>query len=213
MTNPIPSHHKAITYNNPGQISTSIRTVETPLPGPGEILIHLTHSGVCSSDLGIMTTTVGFPPAPLHQIGGHEGIGTVVAFGPNTQGTTPLEIGDRVGIKWVAYICGVCMSCLSGRDALCEKVRVSGFGTPGTFQEYVVSSASYVTPIPGGLGSEVAAPMLCGGVTVYSALRKSGAQPVGFIIFVAILEDLDGNRMSECPGYADCSSERRATSW
>lgn len=128
-----------------------------------------------------MTTTVGFPPAPLHQVGGHEGIGRVVAFGPDTHGSTPLEIGDRVGVKWVAYICGVCMSCLSGHDALCEKVRVSGFGTPGTFQEYVVSPASYVTPIPEGLESEVAAPMLCGGVTVYAALRKSGAQPVSLL--------------------------------
>lgn len=182
----LPQTHKAIIYPSPGTIATSITTIPTPRPGPGEVLVHLTHSGVCNSDLGILKNSVGFPPTPANQIGGHEGVGSIVAFGPSTEGTAlggNLKLGDRVGIKWVSSICGNCHPCLAGRDALCENVKVSGYVTPGTFQEYVIAPAGYVTPIPEGVKSEVAAPMLCGGLTVYAALRKSGAQPVGSASF------------------------------
>lgn len=67
-------------------------------------------------------------------------------------------------------------ACLEGHDGVCFNGKVSGYFTPGTFQQYVLAPASYVTPIPDGLSSAEAAPMLCAGVTVYSALRKSGAQ-------------------------------------
>ncbi|KAK4210934.1 chaperonin 10-like protein [Rhypophila decipiens] len=183
----LPKTHKAIVYPSPGStpLKTAITTIPTPRPAPGEVLVRLTHSGVCSSDLGILTNSVGFPPTPENQVGGHEGVGHVVAFGESTADTAlagNLKIGDRVGIKWVSAICGCCMPCLSGRDALCEKVKVSGYVTPGTFQEYVIAPATYVTPIPEGLESEIAAPMLCGGLTVYSALRKSGAQAGDFVV-------------------------------
>jgi alcohol dehydrogenase, propanol-preferring len=67
--------------------------------------------------------------------------------------------------------------CLSGHDASCQNIKVSGYYTPGTFQQYVVSAAHYVTPIPEGLDDKDAACHLCAGVTVYSALRKSSAKP------------------------------------
>ena len=67
-------------------------------------------------------------------------------------------------------------ACLEGHDGICFNGKISGYYTPGTFQQYVVSPANYVTPIPDGLASAEAAPMLCAGVTVYSALRKSGVQ-------------------------------------
>ncbi len=174
----VPSHHKAVVYNNPGHISTAVETVETPTPGAGEILVHLTHSGVCSSDLAIVKESwASLPPTPKGQIGGHEGIGSVVAFGPGAD-KCALKLGDRVGIKWMASVCGTCMPCLSGFDASCSSGKISGFFTPGTFQQYVVTAANYVTPIPDGLPSEIAAPLLCGGVTVFAALKKSGAHAV-----------------------------------
>lgn len=67
-------------------------------------------------------------------------------------------------------------ACLAGRDGVCFNGKISGYYTPGTFQEYVCGPANYVTPIPEGLDSAAAAPMLCGGVTVYAALRKSAAK-------------------------------------
>jgi alcohol dehydrogenase, propanol-preferring len=66
--------------------------------------------------------------------------------------------------------------CLAGHDAICDNCKVSGYYTPGTFQQYVVSPAHYVTPIPDGLSDVDAAPQLCAGVTVYAALKKSNAQ-------------------------------------
>jgi len=113
-------------------------------------------------------------PTSPGQVGGHEGIGSIVKMGPANDLAT-VKVGDRVGIKWIAAVCGTCPACLSGHDGVCFNQRVSGYYTPGTFQQYVTSQATYVTPIPDGLDSAAAAPMLCAGVTVFSALRKSGA--------------------------------------
>ena len=68
-------------------------------------------------------------------------------------------------------------ACLTGHDAMCTAGQISGYYTAGTFQQYVCSAANYVTPIPDNVDSAAAAPLLCGGVTVYSALRKCGASP------------------------------------
>lgn len=178
----VPSHHKAIIYDKPGEISTKIETIETPKPGVGEVLINLTHSGVCHSDQAVMTNRWTWLPAPTQagQVGGHEGVGKVVAFGPGAE-SSGLKIGDRVGIKWMAGVCGNCMPCLAGRDACCTSGKISGYFTPGTFQQYALAPAHYVTPIPDGLASDLAAPLLCGGVTVYAGLKKSLAQPVSLM--------------------------------
>src|SRR5258708_7071108 len=113
-----------------------------------------------------------YPPTPTGQVGGHEGVGVVVQLGPNCEGTS-IKLGQRVGIKYVAGVCMNCDHCLEGMEALCEKGTYSGFYTPGTFQQYVLGPANYVTPIPDGVDSAAAAPMLCAGLTVYTALRKS----------------------------------------
>ncbi|KAI5370094.1 Putative GroES-like superfamily, alcohol dehydrogenase-like, NAD(P)-binding domain superfamily [Septoria linicola] len=173
----IPKKYKAVIYDEPGKISTKVVELDTPEPGPGEVLVNLTHSGVCHSDLGVMTNRWAGLPAPTQpgQVGGHEGVGKVVKLGPGTENST-VKVGDRVGIKWISAICDSCPACHAGHDGVCFNQKVSGYYTPGTFQQYVLGPASYVTPIPDSLPSDAAAPMLCAGVTVYSALRKSGAQ-------------------------------------
>lgn len=72
--------------------------------------------------------------------------------------------------------------CLSGSDGLCLNGKISGYYTPGTFQQYVLGPIDYVTPIPNTVPSEQAAPMLCAGVTVYAALKRSKAQPGDFVV-------------------------------
>lgn len=172
----LPKTYKGAVYDQPGKISTKIVDLEMPEPGPGEVLINLTHSGVCHSDLGVMTNTwKALPfPTPSGQVGGHEGVGKIVKLGAGAD-TAGVKLGDRVGIKWMAGTCGNCQACLAGHDASCFSGKVSGYFTPGTFQQYVLSPANYVTPIPEGLDPAAAAPMLCAGVTVYSALRKAVA--------------------------------------
>jgi alcohol dehydrogenase, propanol-preferring len=71
---------------------------------------------------------------------------------------------------------------IAGADACCTNGKISGYYTPGTFQQYALAPATYVTPIPDALASDLAAPLLCGGVTVYSALKKSRAQPGEWVV-------------------------------
>ncbi|KAF7531275.1 hypothetical protein G7054_g9042 [Neopestalotiopsis clavispora] len=172
----IPKQHKAVVYDKPGSISTKIVLLDTPEPGPGEVLINLTHSGVCHSDFAVMTNAWDALPAPTPegQVGGHEGVGHVVKLGAGAE-STGIKIGDRVGIKWVASACGRC-------DGLCFNQKISGYYTPGTFQQYVTGPAAYVTPIPEGLDSALAAPLLCAGVTAYSALLRSQAKPGNWVV-------------------------------
>jgi propanol-preferring alcohol dehydrogenase len=73
-------------------------------------------------------------------------------------------------------------SCLENDDNTCEKQKISGYYTPGTFQQYVTTSATYATPIPDRIDSAAAAPILCAGLTVYSGLKKSGAKPGDWVV-------------------------------
>jgi len=184
-TGDLPKTYKGVVYDEPGKVSTKIVDLDMPEPGPGEVLINLTHSGVCHSDLGVMTNRWAGLPAPTQagQVGGHEGVGKIVKMGPGTE-TSSVKLGDRVGIKWISAICGSCPACLSGHDGVCFNQKVSGYYTPGTFQQYVLGPANYVTPVPESLPSDAAAPMLCAGVTVYSALRKSSAKSGDWVVLL-----------------------------
>ncbi|TAQ89794.1 hypothetical protein B7494_g1904 [Chlorociboria aeruginascens] len=178
----IPKKYKAMVYDKPGTISTKLEELATPEPGTGDVLVRLTHSGVCHSDMGVMENTWRILPYPTQpgQIGGHEGVGIVQKLGPGAEGK--VKVGDRVGIKWIASVCGACLACLEGRDGNCFNQKISGYYYPGTFQQYALAPANYVTPIPDALSSEDAAPLLCAGVTVYSALRKSDAQSGQWVV-------------------------------
>ncbi|KAF7552066.1 hypothetical protein G7Z17_g4585 [Cylindrodendrum hubeiense] len=118
---------------------------------------------------------------PDTQVGGHEGVGTIVQMGDGSD-MYGFGMGDRVGVKWLRETCGTCAYCLAGDDGLCAKQSASGLFQPGTFQQYVTAPARYLTPIPAKLSSEVAAPMLCAGMTSYAALRKSNAKPGNWMV-------------------------------
>ncbi|PSS03388.1 chaperonin 10-like protein [Coniella lustricola] len=181
----LPAKYKAAIYDEPGKISTKVVELDMPEPASGDVLIKLTHTGVCGSDLGLMTNRWRHMPVPTAagQVGGHEGIGHVVKLGPGTE-NSGVKVGDRVGIKWLAGICGSCQPCLNGYDAACERQKISGFYWPGTFQQYVTSPANYVTPIPDEVSSEAVAPLLCAGVTAYSALRKTNLKSGQWVVLM-----------------------------
>jgi len=73
-------------------------------------------------------------PTQPGQVGGHEGVGKIVKMGAGTE-TSSVKVGDRVGIKWLSGICGNCPPCLSGYDGQCFNQKISGYYTPGTFQQ------------------------------------------------------------------------------
>ncbi|KIP06462.1 hypothetical protein PHLGIDRAFT_128263 [Phlebiopsis gigantea 11061_1 CR5-6] len=162
-----------------------LQITEVPVPQPetlkpGECLVKLDCTGVCHTDLH--AAKGDWPiPAKTPLIGGHEGVGVVVAIGAHTQ-DSPIKLGDRVGIKWLADSCLDCELCRKGLEQSCLKGRYSGFTVDGTFSQYVLSYVRHVTPIPENLGSAEAASILCAGVTVYRAIKYSNARIGDWIV-------------------------------
>ena len=145
---------------SPGHL-TAIPAKIPPLT-PHQILLRITHTGVCYTDYEYYHHSV---PIAL----GHEGIGIVEAVGSSV---TTLQIGDRVGAGFGRDSCASCKYCTTGRDIWCYDRVVYGLGDTdqGTFSEYFVGNEGFVHKIPEGLSSEDAAPLQCAGATVYSAL-------------------------------------------
>ncbi|EPS41802.1 hypothetical protein H072_4258 [Dactylellina haptotyla CBS 200.50] len=165
--------NKAAVYANPGTTEIKILELEIPQPGTGQVLVRF-DLAVCKNSWSYLPY-----PTPPNQVGGHEGIGEVISIGSAVDDGM---IGKRVGIKWLNSACTECEFCLSALDASCPKVTVSGYYTPGTFQQYCLAAANYVTPIPESLSSEGAAPLLCGGMTVWSALKKADLKPDQWVV-------------------------------
>ncbi|EPQ25949.1 uncharacterized protein PFL1_06404 [Pseudozyma flocculosa PF-1] len=173
----IPTHHSAAVFEQHGG-PVEIKMVATPTPRglkPGEALVRLIYTGVCGTDHHVLR---GHWPieSKLPLVGGHEGAGVVVALGPGADAF--VDIGDRVGIKWLADSCLACDSCRRGLEPNCDKAE--GFSRDGTFQQYAVAAAKHLSPIPAGLSLKDAAPILCADVTVYTALRRADLVPGQF---------------------------------
>lgn len=166
--------------SEPGQNVIEIRDNEIPEPKDGQVLVKFSHSGVCHSDLHLMQLDWEWmnPAIVPGRVGGHEGVGKVVKLGPRV---TNLTVGQSVGVKWVARACLTCDNCLANRDGLCATADVSGGTVDGTFQEYAVQDAQYLTPIPDGLDPAETSVILCAGVTIYKAIKVAGLQQGDFI--------------------------------
>ncbi|KAM5343925.1 hypothetical protein ACJ41O_012462 [Fusarium nematophilum] len=156
-----------------GGFGFEIVRVGLPVPGPSDILVRLAVTGVCGTDIALASGEVG----PTTSILGHEGVGYVVQVGDGVS-KDQVTVGDRVGIAWLRDICGVCPFCLhAGGETRCKEQLNSGRKIDGTFAEYAVVPSRYVIHIPKrfDMPDELIAPVLCGGVTAYAALKKSGA--------------------------------------
>jgi propanol-preferring alcohol dehydrogenase len=145
----------------------------------GEVLVKVMYSGVCHTDLHVM---LGDWPmkSKLPLVGGHEGAGFIVAIGKGTM--SPIKVGQAVGIKWLANSCLSCEACARGNEPVCKDAQCSGFTVDGSFQQYAVSFAAHVTPIPESLSLDLAAPILCAGVTVFKAIKQAGTQPGDIVV-------------------------------
>lgn len=101
---------------------------------------------------------------PYHAIGGHEGVGVVVAPASSDL------LGKRVGVKWVWSSCGACKPCRRNNFMHCAAQQNTGKQVQGTLAQYVTAPTQHLSVIPAGLGAEVAAPLLCAGLTMVGAL-------------------------------------------
>lgn len=135
-----------------------------------EIEVKVTHCGVCHSDVHLVDNDWETSTYPL--VPGHEIIGAVSAKGKSVN---VLKRGDRVGIGWQSGACLTCDQCIAGKENLCsKKAATCSGGNFGGFADYVRVDSRFAFKIPDGLDSANAAPLLCGGITVYSPLRLYG---------------------------------------
>ncbi|KAG6918848.1 hypothetical protein DXG01_011253 [Tephrocybe rancida] len=145
---------------------------------PGECLVKIEYSGVCHSDLHIMKGDWQ-KKSILPLIGGHEAVGRVVAIGEHSDAGT-VKIGDRVGLKWIADavlpVSPEHTVSLSMEPSPNTRYALSSNRFESCLTIKQVSYINYVTPIPDALDSAAATPFLCAGMTVYKALKQSGAK-------------------------------------
>ncbi|GAB7347627.1 hypothetical protein MBLNU459_g4497t1 [Dothideomycetes sp. NU459] len=183
----LPKQQNACVKQGSGPAATApVQQIDCPQsPGPGQILVRINWTGLCASDKSLIhddwiSQGAGMMPS-AQGIAGHEGAGEVVAVHDDVKDLW--TIGDRAGVKWVVSTCRQCEFCTNGTDELhCPKQLNSGFSVPGTFQEYVLTDARYATRIPEGVSDEEAGPIMCGGVTAYTACKRSAVRPGQWIV-------------------------------
>lgn len=141
---------------------------------PGQVLVRMAYTGVCHSDYIIWKGEVPWTKQPP-LVGGHEGAGYVAAIGKHTR--TALQVGDPVGVKFIGESCMGCEDCRSGHEEVCEHVQNHGMLIDGSFQQWCVGYAEHLAPIPKSLPLHLAAPLLCAGVTSYTAIKRIGGAP------------------------------------
>ena len=174
----IPKQQRAAVRSGAGEDATApVKNIDVKQPGQGQILVKINWTGLCASDKSLIHDEwKDFGVAMKDEtegIAGHEGAGVVVAVGSGMENRW--KVGDRAGIKWIASTCGECEFCLNGVDEChCIAQLNSGFSTPGTFQEYVIADGRYTSKLPDGVKDEEAGPIMCGGVTAYTACKRYG---------------------------------------
>jgi alcohol dehydrogenase, propanol-preferring len=162
---------------------TPLRLADLPEPevGPEEILLGVRACGVCRTDLHVVDGELPEPKLPL--VPGHEVVGTVIAAGSAVE---RFRVGDRVGVPWLGWTCGVCGFCRSGRENLCARARFTGYQRDGGYAEMILADQRYAFAIPAEYADQEAAPLLCAGLIGYRALRMAGdAEHLGLYGFGA----------------------------
>ncbi|WP_217131562.1 NAD(P)-dependent alcohol dehydrogenase [Streptomyces sp. AC558_RSS880] len=156
-------------------------TVERRAVGEHDVLIDIKFAGICHSD--IHQVREGWGEAIFPMVPGHEIAGVVSEVGP---GVTRYQVGDRVGVGCMVDSCRECENCKAGREQYCtgsgmvgtyNALDKNGEPTYGGYSEKIVVDENYVVRIPDGLALDVAAPLLCAGITLYSPLKRWGAGP------------------------------------
>ncbi|KAM0792591.1 hypothetical protein ACM66B_005252 [Microbotryomycetes sp. NB124-2] len=166
----VPSQGLAACVQDPGPNYTLNLRKDYPVPEPGrgQLLLKLNMTGLCMSDHHGMLGDFGLPMSC--NCSGHEGAGVVVKIGEGVEGW---KIGDRGGIKPIWDVCHECEHCREGRETHCDKGKPAGVVVDGTYCQYTLSPARYTTRIPEGVPDELAAPTMCSGVTIYTAIKNS----------------------------------------
>lgn len=168
---------RCMTLTRPGPMASSPLVGEMrvdPVPAEGELVLAVNACGVCRTDLQLCEGDL--PARALPIVPGHQIVGHVVAVGP---GVGAWAIGQRAGVGWLASACGVCAACRAGRENLCPDARFTGWDRDGGYATHATVRADFAFELPDGFDDLATAPLLCGGVIGYRALKRSGIAPGG----------------------------------
>lgn len=164
-----------------GRNRLRLEELDAPRIGAGQVRVRIEACGVCRTDLHILDGDLPDPKLPL--IPGHEIVGRIAEIGPGVEG---LRIGQRAGVPWLGWTCGVCMFCRDHRENLCDDPRFTGYTLNGGFADECVADARYVFALSETADPVALAPLLCAGLIGYRSLRMAGdARRLGFYGFGA----------------------------
>jgi D-arabinose 1-dehydrogenase-like Zn-dependent alcohol dehydrogenase len=161
---------KAVQISKPGG-TFEVVDRPTPEPGRGQVRIQVEACGICHSDALVKEGL--WPGIQYPRVPGHEIAGCIDTVGPDV---TLWKPGQRVGVGWHGGHCFQCGPCRSGDFVNCQFEKITAIHFDGGYAEYVVVPAEAVALLPDDLPAKEAAPLLCAGITVYNALRNSGAR-------------------------------------
>ncbi len=155
-------------------------TIERRDVGAHDVLIDIKFAGICHSD--VHTARGEWGPTTYPLVVGHEIAGVVAEVGPEV---TKHHVGDRVGVGCMVNSCRECRYCLAGEEQFCVKGNTGTYGakdrdgtvTQGGYSTHVVVTEDFVVRIPDALALDVAAPLLCAGITTFSPLTHWNAGP------------------------------------
>ncbi|KAJ7757699.1 chaperonin 10-like protein [Mycena maculata] len=151
-------------------------TTRHDAPKGNEVLVKVTHSGICGTDEHYKHTDM---------VLGHEGVGTVEQIGGSV---TAFKVGDVVGWGYTHRTCGKCDQCLRGQDQYCptrEQYGTANFHQ-GSFGSHAIWDAAFLFKVPEGLAPEHAAPLMCGGATIFEAIESYNIRPTDRVGVVGI---------------------------
>jgi len=162
------STYRAMHAVSPGKLELT----EKPLsdPPPQHVRIRVEACGVCHSD---SATVEGILPIEWPRVPGHEAVGRIDAIGEGVQGW---KMGQRVGVGFLGGSCGYCVYCRDGDLVNCINQGYTGVQHDGGYAEMMIARSSGLIAVPDDLSSVDAAPLLCAGLTTFSALRNSSAR-------------------------------------
>ena len=171
---------RAMVLDGAGQ-PLRMKELPDPLPGPGQVRLKVEACGVCRTDLHVVDGEL--PAIPYPVIPGHEIVGIVDMLGPEVAN---FRIGDRVGVPWLGYTCGVCPFCRQNRENLCDRPLFTGYTRDGGYATHTIADARYAFRLNESAQATDIAPLLCAGLIGWRSLKLAGdAKDLGIYGFGA----------------------------
>jgi alcohol dehydrogenase, propanol-preferring len=149
---------RAVTLERQGE-PVRATTLPDPEPGPGQLRLSIKACAVCRTDLHLRDHEIEATKLPV--VLGHQIVGIT-------------DDGRRVGVPWLGWTDGTCHYCQTDRENLCVQAKFTGRDIDGGYAELTVADERYCLALPDELSDEQAAPLLCGGLIGYRALRFTG---------------------------------------